>query len=139
MSRRHTPYLRCAALALVLAVVLLALPAVLNGQDETPPKWDLFLGYQWLNPGGTIPEGPTPVAVKLPSLARGLAGTVTYNFDKWWGLSADIGSSYHHQTSEHMLSFGPRLMWRGDGVNFFAHAMLGLNILRPDSVPTDTN
>ena len=139
MSRRHQTYRRCAALALVLAVVLLALPAVLNAQDETPPKVDVFVGYQWLNPGGTVPEGPDAIGVKLPSLPAGAAGTLTYNFDKWWGLSADVGTSYnHHQTSEHMISFGPRLMWRGDGVNFFAHTMLGINILRPDGAPSST-
>src|SRR6202142_1803145 len=139
MSRRHTPYLRCAALALVLAVVLLALPAVLNAQNETPPQIDVFVGYQWLNPGGTVPEGPDAIGVKLPSLPQGAAGTFTYNFDKWLGLSADVGTSYNrHQTSEHMVSFGPRLMWRGDGVNFFAHTMLGINVLRPDDAPSST-
>ena len=137
MSRRHETYRRCAALALVLAVVLLALPFVLNAQDETPPKMDLFVGYQWLNPGGTVPEGSPVVGVKLPSLPAGAAGTLTYNFDKWWGLSADVGTSYNrHQTSEHMLSVGPRLMWRGDGVNFFAHTMFGLNVLSPNDAPT---
>ncbi|MGA3196065.1 MAG: hypothetical protein ABSD39_13775 [Terriglobales bacterium] len=137
MSRSRQTYGKCASLALILALVLLALPAVLNAQDETPPKMDVFVGYQWLNPGGTVPEGTPYVAQKLPSLPAGAAGTVTYNFDKWWGLSADVGTSFNkHETSEHMISVGPRLMWRGDGVNFFAHTMLGVNILRPDGAPT---
>jgi len=138
MSRCHQTYGRCAALALALAV-LLVLPTVLIAQDETPPKFDVFVGYQWLNPGGTVPEGPTPNAVKLNSLDRGIAGTVTYNFDKWWGLSADASTSYDgNQDSEHTLSFGPRLMWRGEGVDFFAHTMLGLNFLTPNSAPSST-
>ena len=139
MSRCQQTYGRCAAFALVLAVVLLLSPAVLNAQDETPPKVDVFVGYQWLNPGGNVPAGSPAVSTKLPSLPAGVAGTFTYNLDKWWGLSADVGTSYNkRQDSEHMLSIGPRIMWRGDGVNFFAHTMLGLNILRPDGLPSST-
>lgn len=139
MSRCHQNYRRFATLGLVIAVVLLFSPAVLNAQDETPPKVDVFVGYQWLNPGGTVPEGTPALGVKLPSLPAGVAGTVTYNFDKWWGLSGDLGTSYNRrQTSEHMLSVGPRLMWRGDGVNFFAHTMLGLNVLRPNEAPSSS-
>lgn len=138
MSRCHLPYRRCSSVALVLAIVVLALPAVLNAQDETPPKVDVFVGYQWLNPGGTIPDGLTGDAVNLKSLPKGVAGTFTYNFDKWWGLSADFGTSFGSRTSEYMISGGPRLMWRGDGVNFFAHTMLGVNILRPENTPTST-
>jgi len=134
-------YPRWAALALVLAVVLVALPPVMSAQsaDEKVPKVDLFLGYQWLNPGGTVPAsvpaGSPPIPVKLPSLPRGVAGTLTYNFDKWLGLSADVGSSFGNHVQEHALSVGPRLMWRGEGVDFFAHTLLSLNILRAYGAP----
>jgi len=138
MSRCHKAYRTWASLALVLAVVLVALPAVLNAQEVTPPKVDVFVGYQWLNPGGTVPEGPNfpATAVKLPSLATGVAGTVTYNFNKWLGLSGDIGTSYGSGNSEHSISGGPRAIWRGEGVDFFAHTMIGVNILRPANAPT---
>src|SRR6267378_6575700 len=84
--------------ALILAVVVLLLPSLLSAQ-EAPPKVDLFIGYQWLNPGGTVPVGsnppfqppPPPVATKLPSMPIGYGVTGTYNFDKWWGLSIDVG------------------------------------------------
>lgn len=139
MSRCEIPSRRGARIALVLATVLLALPVVLNGQEETPPKWDVFLGYQWLNPGANVPSADIPpVAIKLPSMAQGAAGTVTYNFDKWWGLSGDVGTSYHGGYSEHFVSGGPRLMFRGDGVNFFAHTMLGVNMLHLPTLPTNS-
>ena len=65
---------RGAHVALMLAVVVMLFPSFLSAQDEAPPKVDLFVGYQWLNPGGTVLVGsnppfqppPPPVATKLP-------------------------------------------------------------------------
>ena len=63
MSLCHETYRRCASVALVLAVVLIALPALLNAQTAPTqmhrrifPRWNGFIGYQWLNPGGNIPD-----------------------------------------------------------------------------------
>src|SRR6202158_1361271 len=154
MSRCQETYRRCASVALVLALVLIALPSMLNAQtapkaptvesSDDFPKVDLFLGYQWLNPGGTVPVGsnppfqppPPPVATRLPSMSKGYAVTGTYNFDKWWGLSVDVSGNFQDKANESSISVGPRLMWRGDGVNFFAHTMLGLNRLSPKDVPS---
>jgi hypothetical protein len=129
--------------ALILAVVVLLLPSLLSAQ-EAPPKVDLFIGYQWLNPGGTVPVGsnppfqppPPPVATKLPSMPIGYGVTGTYNFDKWWGLSVDVGGNFQDQATESTISVGPRLMWRGENINMFVHTMLGLNRLSPKDVPS---
>jgi len=122
------------SIACILAVVVVLLPSLVSAQDENPPKADLFVGYQWLNPGGTVPAGTPPVGTKLPSLPAGMGATVTYNVDKWWGLSADVGTDFRNVASEHTFSVGPRLMWRGEGINMFAHTMLGLNRLSPQDV-----
>ena len=50
---------RSACIALMLAVVVVLIPCLLSAQ-EAPPKVDLFVGYQWLNPGGTVPVGSNP-------------------------------------------------------------------------------
>ncbi len=129
--------------ALILAVVVLLLPSLLSAQ-EAPPKVDLFIGYQWLNPGGTVPVGsnppfqppPPPVATKLPSMPIGYGVTGTYNFDKWWGLSVDVGGNFQDKATESTISVGPRLMWRGENINMFVHTMLGLNRLSPKDVPS---
>jgi len=126
---------------LILAVVVALLPSLLSAQ-EAPPKVDLFIGYQWLNPGGTVPVGsnppfqppPPPIATKLPSMPIGYGVTGTYNFDKWWGLSVDVGGNFQDLASESTISVGPRLMWRGENINMFAHTMLGLNRLSPKDV-----
>jgi len=126
----------------MLVVVVILFPSSLSAQDEAPPKVDLFLGYQWLNPGGTVPVGsnppfqppPAPVATKLPSMAKGYGVTGTYNFDKWWGLSVDVGGNFQDLASESTISVGPRLMFRGENINMFVHTMLGLNRLSPKDV-----
>src|SRR6266536_2488674 len=123
------------SIACILAVVVVLLPSLVSAQDENPPKADLFVGYQWLNPGGTVPVGsnppfqspPPPVATKLPSMPIGFGTTATYNFDKWWGLSLDVGGNFQDKANESTVSVGPRLMWRAEGVNMFVHTMLGLN------------
>ena len=43
-----------ASLLLMLTVVLLS--AVTLAQDVETPKYEIFLGYQWLHPGGSVPE-----------------------------------------------------------------------------------
>src|ERR1700693_2746623 len=153
MSRCQETYRRCASVALVLALVLIALPSLLNAQtapkaptvesSDDFPKVDLFVGYQWLNPGGTVPVGPNPplppsppVATKLPGMSKGFAVAGTYNFDKWWGLSVDGSVNFQDTANEGSISVGPRVMWRSEGGNFFAHAMLGLNHLSPKDVPS---
>ena len=104
------------------------------GQDENVPKVDIFAGYQWLNPGGSVPASAT-TAVKLPSLAKGFGSTVTYNFAKNWGLSADFGTNAGSFANESTFSIGPRYMWRADGINVFAHTLLSLNLLDVTGLP----
>jgi hypothetical protein len=78
MSLCSRTHYRSASIALVLTLVVVLMPSLLSAQDETPPKVDLFIGYQWLNPGGTVPVGsnppfqtpPAPVPTKLPSMPR---------------------------------------------------------------------
>jgi len=133
---------RSVSIAVVLAVLLICCPVLLNAQDEAPPKLDLFLGYQWLNPGGTVPVGTTlpfqppqsPVLTKLPSMPVGYGVTGTYNFSKWWGLSIDVGGNFQDKASESSISVGPRLMWRSENINMFVHTMVGLNRLSPRNV-----
>lgn len=142
MSRSHQTRTKSAAAGLLLAVFVCGLAVLASAQDEQPPKADLFVGYQWLNPGGTVPIGsnppfqppPSPVLTKLPSMPIGYGTTFTYNFDKWWGLSADVGGNFKDHSSESTLSVGPRLMWRGENVNMFVHTLFGLNRISPRDV-----
>ena len=82
MSICHENYRRGASVALVLAIVLVALPALLSAQtapkattssDSGVPTLELFVGYQWYNPGGNVPDQSVPPnPFKLPSIAPGV-------------------------------------------------------------------
>ena len=137
MSLCQKAYRTCARVALVLALVLIALPSLLNAQtapkaptvlsDDTVPKWELFVGYQWLNPGGNVPDQSTPPnALKLPSMPKGFGTNVAYNFTNNLAFEANYGfnwnSSYDNVS---MFSVGPKLTYRGDGVNYFVHTLIG--------------
>ena len=82
----------------LIAVVLISSSAF--AQSDTPPKVDIFAGYQYLNPGATVPtpgNPSNPVPFKLPGEAKGIGTAVTYNFDSHWGLEGDLG--YNRDTS----------------------------------------
>jgi hypothetical protein len=134
-------YRRCASVALVLALVLIALPALLNAQtapapkvsspstsSDDFPKVEFFIGYQWWNPGGNIPDQSTPPnAFKLPSVAQGFGTNVAYNFTKYLSLEGNYGGDWNRYSSNSAFTGGPKLTWRGDGVNFFVHTLLGID------------
>jgi hypothetical protein len=82
MSLRHGRGAACVLLAAfcsLLAVGLLSAAAV--AQEEETPKVDLFLGYQWLHPGATVPspfQPPTaPVAQKMGDIPQGAGAATT--------------------------------------------------------------
>lgn len=113
--------------------------AVFAQDDSEVPKVEIFTGYQWLNPGGTVPTpfqpSSTPIPYKLPDMPRGLGGGVTYNFNKFLGLEGDLGTNWNkYHDHESTFSVGPKLTWRNEGVNIFAHTLLGYNRLSPDGL-----
>src|SRR3981081_4226778 len=102
-------------------------------QSDSNPKWDLFVGYQWLHPGITVPApfgntlNPTPF--KVPDMEKGFGSALTYNFDRHFGLEFDLGHNWGNGNYETTASVGPRLMFRTDGANYFLHALGGYNRL----------
>ena len=122
----------------VLATTLISSPA--RAQSDSNPKWDLFVGYQWLHPGGTVPapfslpSSPTPL--KLPDLAKGAGLAFTRNFDRHWGLEFDLGHNWGHDPLlyELTVSGGPRFIWRTDTGSYFLHSLVSLNRVNVNSV-----
>ena len=87
------------ALAFVSVLFVLALTAgPMAAQSDATPKWDLFAGYQWLNPGGTVPlstsDPSNPNPFKLPSQDKGGGAALAYNFDRHW---AEIHGPYRQR------------------------------------------
>src|SRR5215472_14615477 len=122
------------------ACLLLTLAAFCIGavaQQETPPKFDLFAGYQWLNPGGNIPDGidvnGNVLPFKLPSMPAGFGLAGAYNFHPNFALEGDFGGNYKNGNDFQTYSIGPRAMYRGEGVNMFVHTLVSLNHLNTAS------
>src|SRR5262249_20310048 len=117
----------------LLIFLLLMTAGAALAQDGEVPKFDVFVGYQWLNPGATVATTASDVSTgsKLPDFAKGVGGSATYNFSKIVGVSVDAGinakNDFGHEAT---ISIGPRVMWRGEGINMFAHTMFGWNQLK---------
>jgi len=131
-----SPKLRAAravisSVLLTFATILVSTPVF--AQSDSNPKWDLFVGYQWLHPGINVPApfgnpfNPTPFQV--PDMAKGFGSALTYDFDPHWGLEFDLGHNWGHGNYETTASLGPRFMFRTDNANFFLHALAGYNRL----------
>src|SRR5260370_15689933 len=113
MSLCHQTYRRCASIALVLALVLIALPALLNAQtapkaspvqssDDAVPKAELFVGYQWLNLGGNIPDQNTPPnAFTLPLNLQRFGANLSYNFTNNLALEGNYGGGLDRRARHH--------------------------------------
>jgi outer membrane protein OmpA-like peptidoglycan-associated protein len=125
----------------VLAIVLVSSFAV--AQSDSTPKWDVFVGYQWLHPGGSVPapfgdpNNPTPY--KIPDMAKGFGSALTYNFDPHWGGELDFGHNWGNSNYETTISGGPRVMFRTEDANYFIHALLSYNRLNVNGLSNGAN
>jgi len=120
-----------AGLFAIVAMLLLSVSAV--AQSDSTPKWDLFAGYQYLNPGGNTPaafsdpNNPTPYSV--PGMGAGFGTSLAFNVDPHWAAEADFGHNWGSSNYETTGSIGPRFMWRTEDANYFLHALVGYNRL----------
>jgi len=126
---------------LLLAMTPLVVLRSAAAQEQTPPKWDLFAGYQWLNPGGQVPapfqSSTSPVSESLPGMGKGFGGALAYNFNRVFALETDLGHNWNDSGYETTASVGPRLTLRTDGVNYFVHTLMGLNRLNVKGLASD--
>jgi hypothetical protein len=139
---RHVASVLLVSVSAVMAMILLSGSAL--AQNDTVPKYDVFVGYQYLNPGASVPlsgnpNDPTPF--KLPGQSRGIGGAFTCNFDAHWGGEADAGYNRDNgsASSEWTVSGGPRFMWRTDSGNIFIHSLLSFNRVSYESGQVNSN
>lgn len=119
-------------LGLFLTLWLILFCDVALAQETPTPKFDIFAGYQWLDPNGNIPGGSSSggiLPVKVQSLSKGGGGAFAYNFHRNFALEGDLGVDLDHGIDVSTYSAGPRAMWRGEGINLFVHTLLGNNHL----------
>jgi opacity protein-like surface antigen len=139
----------CGRVAMRLAVVavLCSVGTLAAAQDQPASKWELFGGYSFLYPGadvhGTLPGGLLPLTSRLESNPRGAGASVTYNFNRWFGLTLD--TSTHWGSGETTLrrriddaafsnlSLGPKVTFRSAHFSPFLEAFVGDHRLMPDA------
>lgn len=120
---------RVPLLVIVSVACITFLSGFVSAQDFPKSEW--FVGYQWLNPGGKVPAPfqpfNAPVGVKPPSMPKGFGTSYTYNLNKVLGIEGDFGHNWHDFGYVSTLMVGPKLTWRQENVNLFAHGLVGYN------------
>ena len=120
---------------LMLTVVLLSV--VTLAQDVETPKYEIFAGYQWLHPGGTVPTPfgnyNAPTGMKIPDMPAGFGTSFTWNFQKYFGLEGDFGHNWDDY--ETTVSVGPKATYRTENANFFLNTLLSYNRLGVNGLP----
>jgi hypothetical protein len=61
------------------------------------------------------------------SIPQGVGASMAYNFTKMLALEGDYGGNWNKNGNETTATIGPKLTWRGEGINLFAHTLVGLN------------
>ncbi len=120
----------------VMAAMVLALGVaapMARAQDADVPKWDVFAGYAWMEPGGRI------AGTAIDEMPKGWGATATYNVDKWWGISLDFGGNYGDNADVGTIMAGPRFSFRSDNkITPYGHALFGLHRLSPIGLGPDS-
>ena len=111
-----------------------------QSDNQEAPKAELFVGYEWLNPGGNIPDlNVPPNAFHLPSIAQGAGASLAWNLNNYFSLEGNWGINGNKYATINTTGFGPRLTYRGpDGINFFAHTLVGWQRLTSRSFGSNT-
>ena len=136
----------CGRLAVIVAILYSA-GTLAAAQDQPAPKWELYGGYSFFYPGGdlngVLPGGISPVTSGLDSNPRGIGASLTYNFNRWLGLTADVSghwgsgesglSAKIDDTGFYNLSVGPKITFRGRRFSPFLEALVGDHRLEPEA------
>jgi outer membrane protein OmpA-like peptidoglycan-associated protein len=146
MSSRSQNSCSQVAVLWLAVVVLCSVGTLAAAQDQPAPKWELFGGYSFFDPAtnvhASLPGGSVPVTSRLESNPRGVGASVTYNFNRWFGLTAD--GSAHWDSNEtgvgnriddaafYNVSMGPKLTYRTHYFSPFVEVLVGWHRLSPD-------
>jgi len=138
---------RVLAMLGAVIVALCALSAPAAAQDQPAPKWEIFGGYSFLYPNATVhgvlPLGLLPLSSNLESNPRGGGASITYNFNRWAGITLDASKEWSagevgvanriDDAGFSNVSLGPKLTYRTEHFSPFFEALLGEHHLSPDA------
>jgi outer membrane protein OmpA-like peptidoglycan-associated protein len=135
----------------ILIVVFCSLGTVAAAQDQPSPKWELFGGYSFVYPGadlhGLLPGGLLPVNSLVESNPRGAGASITYNFNRWIGLTADTSGDLSSGESGiamriddaefYNFSGGPKITFRTRRFSPFLEGLIGEHRLASELFRSD--
>jgi outer membrane protein OmpA-like peptidoglycan-associated protein len=130
--RREATRSRVVLALLAIAVLVALMPASSLAQDANKPKVEVFGGYSWYNPGGTV------LGEKVPSITKGFGTAFTYNFKPWWGLTADWSGHYKKDIANvNTFTFGPQFkLQNAEHFKPFAQVLAGWAHISPSELQT---
>ncbi|MGA9646433.1 MAG: OmpA family protein, partial [Candidatus Korobacteraceae bacterium] len=150
-SHSHNPRGRVAVMLLAVAGVLCSVGTLAAAQDQPAPKWELYGGYSAFYPGcdlhGLLPGGVAPVSSCLTWNPRGVGASITYNFNRWFGLTVDSSGQWGSgetglvariDRSEFFnISAGPKMTFRTHYFSPFLEVLVGEHRLRSEVFGSD--
>jgi len=139
---------RVLAMLPAMIAMLFTFATLAAAQDQPAPKWELYGGYSYFYPHanihGQLPGAPLPFpGTNLESNPRGAGASITYDFNRWFGLTLD--TSTHWGSGEATfarriddaafsnLSFGPKVTFRHEHFSPFVEVLVGDHRLMPDA------
>jgi outer membrane protein OmpA-like peptidoglycan-associated protein len=150
-SHSHKPRGRVAVMRLAMVAVLCSVGTFAAAQAPPPPKWEVYGGYSAFYPGcdihGLLPGAVTPVSSCLKWNPRGAGATITYDFDRWFGLSVDSSGEWGSgatgvnaridRVEFFNLSAGPKITFRSRHFSPFLEALVGEHRLASEVFGSD--
>ncbi len=148
-SKSHTGWV-FAMLSATIAI-LCSVATVAIAQDEPASKWELFGGYSFVYPGATVygllPGGVVPVSSAVEGNPRGAGVSLTYDFNRRFGLTADISGDLRSgedgvpariDDGEFFnFSVGPKITFRHRRFSPFLEALVGWHRLTSEVFRAD--
>ena len=136
------------AIRLVALVVgLCFLGGLARAQEQPAPKVEIFGGYSFIYPNARLHAINPIIDANQESNNRGIGAGVTYNFNRWLGLTADFSGTLwgSGETPAQLLllddaqfynfSVGPKLTYRRKHFAPFVEGLVGWHRLTEDHVP----
>jgi len=150
-SHTHNTYGRAAAMRLAMVAVLCSVGTLASAQDQPAPKWELFGGYSFVDPGtdvhGLLPGAVLPVGSRVESNPRGAGASITFNFNRWFGLTGDVSADFSSgekgvrmridDAEFFNLSAGPKVTFRSRHFSPFLEALVGEHRLASEVFRSD--
>src|ERR1700691_1823574 len=142
---------RVAVMLWAMIALLCSLGTLATAQDQPPPKWEVYGGYSAFYPAcdihGLLSGAKTPVSSCLKWDPRGAGATLTYDFNRWFGLSVDSSGQWGSGESGvaaridgvefFNLSAGPKITFRSRHFSPFLEALVGEHRLASEVFGSD--